>query len=414
MSAIKNIAIIGAGLGGLCTALTLNLQSIPCTIYEFREAPLDIGGTVTLSPNASVVLDTLGVWELVKDKGHSWDTMYFRNQDDKAVDQIQFGSVPKYGYRALRIYRHVLIKALLAKIAEKGISVQWNKKFVRVVSESDNEVKFQFTDDTTEVATTLIGTDGIFSRVRKYIYPDIEPVFVNVAAVTAPAKRTVVHLPEGSPIPVTIMSKDHGAFVLMFQQPDESEVLVARQAYLPNLGRDGWDHLHRNKEWCYKFLNEGTEDFPAYVGEVTRNVDLERISIWPFATIPELESWTSKAGLVTILADAAHAIPPSTGQGVNQALEDAYTLSLILSRCTVDQLKTVLPKWKAGRQQRIDKLIQFANWMNARRASKAENEAGRFIVNPGEAGGFDASETIRLDWVFKPDFDQMVKSWLES
>jgi len=35
---------------------------------------------------------------------------------------------------------------------------------------------------------------------------------------------------------------------------------------------------------------------------------------------------------LVILGDAAHAIPPSAGQGINQAFEDAYIFALLLGQ----------------------------------------------------------------------------------
>ena len=51
--------------------------------------------------------------------------------------------------------------------------------------------------------------------------------------------------------------------------------------------------------------------------------------IWPTWTTPELPTW-SKNGKLVLVGDAAHALQPSSGQGANQALEDAESLSLLL------------------------------------------------------------------------------------
>jgi hypothetical protein len=113
------VAIVGAGLTGLSLALALQKQSIPCILYELRPHLLDIGGTVTLSPNALWILDTLGIYERIKENGHEWEVMYFKSQQDELVGSIEYGSKSKFGYRALRIYRHFLITALLDVAAEK-------------------------------------------------------------------------------------------------------------------------------------------------------------------------------------------------------------------------------------------------------------------------------------------------------
>ncbi len=70
-----SVAIIGAGLAGLSLALALHQQNIPCTIYESRPAPLNIGGAVMLSPNALKVLDALKLYSSAKTKGYSFEKL---------------------------------------------------------------------------------------------------------------------------------------------------------------------------------------------------------------------------------------------------------------------------------------------------------------------------------------------------
>lgn len=54
-------------------------------------------------------------------------------------------------------------------------------------------------------------------------------------------------------------------------------------------------------------------------------------NIWPFHTVPKLDSWASEKGRVIISGDAAHAIPPTAGQGANQAFEDNFSLAYLFS-----------------------------------------------------------------------------------
>lgn len=52
-------------------------------------------------------------------------------------------------------------------------------------------------------------------------------------------------------------------------------------------------------------------------------------TIWPIWTTPELLIWDRDG--VILLGDAAHALPPTSGQGSAQALEDTECLSLLLA-----------------------------------------------------------------------------------
>lgn len=52
-------------------------------------------------------------------------------------------------------------------------------------------------------------------------------------------------------------------------------------------------------------------------------------NVYPVFVMPELPHW-GRDGCV-LVGDAAHALPPRTGQGSSQAFEDAQTLSLLLA-----------------------------------------------------------------------------------
>jgi 2-polyprenyl-6-methoxyphenol hydroxylase-like FAD-dependent oxidoreductase len=179
----ENVAIIGAGLSGLVLSLSLHQQGIPCTVYEVRPSPLDIGNAITISPNALRILDSLDLYQQVVRQGYQCHVIEFRSQDDQPFDSYELGSVEKYGYPGLRVYRKVLIMELLAKCSEKRLPVVFGKKFMKIPSESDIDVSWEWGDGTVGQAASLVGADGIHSRVRSYLHPDIEPKFVNVVAV---------------------------------------------------------------------------------------------------------------------------------------------------------------------------------------------------------------------------------------
>lgn len=416
-----NIAIIGAGLTGLALALALHDQSIPSTIYEARPASLDIGGAIMLSPNALKVLDRLGVYERIRPEGYEFENLYFRTQEhDQLVDTFEFGNERKYGYKALRVYRRVLIREMLGLIEEKNkkddgirIDIQYGKKFTKIISETDSDVQWEFEDGTSGRATFLVGADGIHSRVRKHLHPDIQPRFTNMVGVTAAVPTDQLHLPDGyqHQLPVTIMNKKYGAFVIAPQLPDGSEVLIGKQRKAPELDREGWNRLltDQNKDWCIDFLRDGAEEFPEIVQNAVSNIDLDRINLWPFYLVPKLGTWmSSEHHRVILLGDAAHAIPPTAGQGVNQAFEDVYTFGLVMGAVCGEETITIahaLTLWQQHRQTRIDKVLALNDQINERRMPKEPSDVDEDEAVPKE---FD------LDWLYRIDFEKTVEGLLEE
>jgi 2-polyprenyl-6-methoxyphenol hydroxylase-like FAD-dependent oxidoreductase len=54
--------------------------------------------------------------------------------------------------------------------------------------------------------------------------------------------------------------------------------------------------------------------------------------VYDIMTVPKLPTWGERG--IVLVGDSAHAMSPTTGQGVSQNLEDAQTLALLLSMTT--------------------------------------------------------------------------------
>ncbi|KAE9366593.1 putative salicylate hydroxylase [Stipitochalara longipes BDJ] len=396
-----NVVIIGAGLSGLSLALALHQQNIPCILYERNDAPLNIGGAVMLSPNALKVLDALSVYSRIRTKGYNFETMEYKDGDGKVLEVYEFGGEKKYGYKALRIYRSVLIDELLEMLREKGVQIVFGKKFVKILEETEEGVSWEFADGTVGKASLLVGADGIHSTVRKYLYPDLKPTFAGGMGVTAAVPTEQLKLPPGYHIPVTI-TIPYGAFVIAPQQVDGSEVLIGKQKRVEkNPDRAGWDVISADKEALVKFLQQDTEHFPEFVQNAASKIGHGKINVWPYYIVPKLEKWTSDKRRVIILGDGAHAIPPSAGQGINQAFEDIYIFALLLGQANKVDTQSALKFWQEYREQRIAKIMDLNNQIELRRMTKEEREK----MPPGSI------HEIELSWLYKLNFKEDVDNW---
>ena len=73
------------------------------------------------------------------------------------------------------------------------------------------------------------------------------------------------------------------------------------------------------------------------------------------------------------MGDAAHAIPPTAGQDVNQAFEDTDMLALLL--CNVSPRTPRQEAFDYGqdyRQKRVDRVLELTEQMNAKRLPVVE------------------------------------------
>jgi len=412
---IKPIAIIGAGLGGLTLALALKKREIDTEVFELRNPDYDFGGAIMLSPNALRVLDSIDAYERVGGKGYNFETLEFMHDKDfERIGTYYFGHMERYGYQALRIYRKVLLHELRQMVQEKGIPIHYGVKFSHVVSEDESGVTFAFADGKVVKAPLLIGADGIHSKVRQYIDPSVVPVYAGFIGVTFAFPASKLRFPQGKDIPLPVsLHGQNGAFVLAPQNADGTEMFAGRQFKYPLQGRDGWDALVKAKT---ELVALHQADMAAW-SELARSgqeqagsADAHSMAIWPFHRVPEIKRWASDAGRVVIMGDAAHAIPPTAGQGANQAFEDSFGLAVLLKMCEDGEidLPTGLKKWRAYRQMRIDKVLVLSDQMNNMRLS--EEEKSKLPKEMVWSDQDEETEGGQLGWLYMVDIERDVKA----
>lgn len=403
----NRVTIIGAGLAGLTLALALHDNNIVSTIYECRSSSHAMGGGIMLSPNALRVLDSIGkprsIYSRIRSKGYNFDKLSFVNDDHQVSDVYYFGHEQLYGYTGLRIYRQVLINELLMMCQERHITIEYNRSFSMVTSENANSVTFSMSDGEVIETPMLIGADGIHSAVRQYL-SDVTPQFGGLLAIIGHIPTSTIDLPENYPLPVTIQGKG-GAFVIAPQDVDGSDCLVGVQRPFPSQDREGWTQLAQDKTKLYEMFTANKESMNDVVKSAMVAVKPEDLTIWPFHQIPNLKTWASKDERVIILGDAAHAIPPTAGQGVNQAFEDIWSFAILLAATKKQSvpLSTALRFWKDWRQARVEKVKTLTTQMNAKRLPEAERERAE---NPKGGQG-------ELQWLYGCNIKEEMSAWLD-
>ena len=86
----KEIIIAGAGIAGLTAAIALAARGFSCSIFERSERLEEVGAGLQLSPNATRLLDRLGVLELLRPHAVQPEAVLLR----KAGTLAQLARVP--------------------------------------------------------------------------------------------------------------------------------------------------------------------------------------------------------------------------------------------------------------------------------------------------------------------------------
>lgn len=373
------IAIIGAGLAGLSISLFLHRLNLPITIYESRPRDTSDGGFIALAPNAACVLDQLGVYQQLLTKGFAYEEYTFlSSRNCGKIATILNGSVRRYGYPALRISRHTLRQTLLEKVLEAGIEVKFEHKLTGI-DETDSGVSLTLSTtsntttqtQTTEPFTYVLVSDGIHSKTRQLIFPSSPlPVYTGQLGLGG-GQVSRSSLPATLPQPCLILGPGN-SYMMMPSTPDGQTVNISATLEVPERSRAGWTELANDKATLKNMLVDrhcgSTSMWPKAVQESCRSAKAESLAIWPFYSAPILESWISSGGRVILLGDAAHAMPPTGGQGAAMAFEDAASLSLCFKKLTARSsefgtldISADLHAWQERRMKRVEQVKAFTS-----------------------------------------------------
>jgi 2-polyprenyl-6-methoxyphenol hydroxylase-like FAD-dependent oxidoreductase len=281
------------------------------------------------------------------------------------------------------------------------------------VEETKDHVTFALADGTHVTSSVLIAADGIHSKIRGLVFPSIKPVYNDILVVCGAIKRSLLAPGENDELDCPVMYPGkNGAFVLAPQDADGSEFLAGTQRAFPAQDREGWDRIAKDMNFLHGFLRESFEDRQPIVQSAIEGIQDDSIYTWAFHTLPKLPRWSSEGGRIVIIGDAAHAIPPTTGQGANQALEDTYSFALLMTqKSTGTSVAEAIGFWQTMRQERIDGLLELTSKLNNLRLPVEEQkklEAGEvFQVEDGGSG-----EQWR--WLFQPELEKKIAAWVDQ
>ena len=164
-----NIAIIGAGIGGIALAIGLCRQNIPYTLYEAAPAFSMVGAGVGLGPNAQRAMDLIepklkalydgiSTGNVTPGKSHViFDARL--STDGFGEDQGWGQSIGSENYERTSAHRKDLLDIMTSLIPIK--TVKFSKK-VETIEEIDRKVKVKFVDGEEIEVDTVIGCDGSY------------------------------------------------------------------------------------------------------------------------------------------------------------------------------------------------------------------------------------------------------------
>lgn len=298
--------VLGAGIGGLATAIALRRDGHEVEVFERAAALEDVGAGLSMSPNALAALDRLGVGDHIRRRGGIARRILVRNRHGDVLNEID---AEGREWEIVGIHRADLQDVLLSAAGEVNLGIA----AVRFADE-ETGVAVRLEDGSEIEGDLLVGADGIRSTVRRQLKGD-EPLrsagyFGWRAAIDFADLSLEGTFSEswGPRFRVGLITLGSGRLYWFVSElaPEDEPLPPDPQTYFR-------DKLH---DW-HRPIPEVVEATPA--GALSR---------LPIHDRPPLETWGR--GRVTLLGDAAHPMTPNLGQGAAQALEDAVVLALAL------------------------------------------------------------------------------------
>src|SRR5262245_9955732 len=346
-----SVAIVGAGLSGLCLAQSLTRARFDVQIYE-RDPSVHSrrqGYRITLDRHGHDALRKclpLHLFEAVSATASSMvEVGYFRftNQNLDEIFKLTFRRDRHGpGHQAFgQVDRSTLRTIMLSGLEDR---THFNK-CVEYVEELTDGVIIRFTDGSSTPASVVIGADGIHSKIREQLLPDCQVTDTGSRGIYG---KTPLNIHGKSLVPN--MLKDSGvlalagfgrAFFFTSMRFDNSPKdifarLVPNQE--PAVGEDYvmWalllpkeelpaDVLERNAQALHRLALDIARDFHPILRRFVEQADVDYTVATMLSAAVQPKHWS--ASRVTLMGDAVHAMPPTGAHGGNTALRDAALLS---------------------------------------------------------------------------------------
>lgn len=378
-----HVIIIGAGIGGLTAALSLQRHGFRVSVYEQASELGEVGAGLLVTPNAMHALDFLRIGDAIAAMSNISSEFHIRHHRTGEVLRCRppgDSYKSKYGAGHFQVHRADLHNALSAAvIANDPPCIHLDRAFTDLVQDEIG-VAAHFADGAVARGDVLIGCDGGRSTVRNRVYGS-EPVRYTGQACFRALIPTAL-LPDKLTALPRCMHLGPGRVLIHFALRKSSVMNVVAFARQPRWEDEGWTIPAEVSE-----LLELYSDFHPDVLQMIESIEPKALFKWGLRDREPLQQWT--LGRVSMLGDAAHPMSPFLGQGAVVAIEDGTVLGRCFAKARTPE--EALFRYEAARKQRANAAqIHSRERVNAMQGSDLErpnpgrdaHDLGMFEYNP--------------------------------
>ena len=342
MNARLDIAIVGAGIGGLTAAAALAALNHRVTIFDRFDAPRPVGSGLVIQPVGQHVLEQIGGGETARGFGRAIYHMQGLEADSgRTVLSVRYG-VQDGARFGLAIQR----PALFHTVFEAAMNNRAALELSRPVRDREG-AQLIFEDGSKEGPFDLIvDASGANSP--------LSPLMAR--ALPFGAVWGTVPWPKEARLSKGMLAQRYRRASQMVgvmpsgTRPDDAQETATIFWSLPVAGFDDW--RTRGRDAWLEDVENTWPDALAFFAQIT---DLDQMSTarYSHGTLRR----TTAPGFATI-GDAAHRASPQLGQGANMAMLDAWALALAIKRFPLSE---ALQHFERARRWHV-RIYQAMSW----------------------------------------------------
>ncbi|MFF0730025.1 FAD-dependent monooxygenase [Streptomyces chartreusis] len=310
MAQSRRAVVIGGGIGGLTAAVALRGGGWDVTVLERAPSLEPVGAAISLAPNSLRALDVIDVGDEIRDLAAWQGDGGLRTPSGRWLSRTDADAVAaRFGGPLVLLHRTTLVNSLAARLPSEAVRTGVDTSLADP-GDADRPARVSTPDGDLE-ADLVVAADGIRSAVRRALFPH-HPGAVYSGFTTW---RVVIPVPGAQ----FASHETWGRGRIWGSHPLKDGRVYAYAAAVTPAGAHAPDDeraelLRRYGDWH--------DPIPAILA-AARPEDVLRHDVHHIADpLPAYHR-----GRVALVGDAAHAMPPTLGQGGNQAIEDAVVLA---------------------------------------------------------------------------------------
>ncbi|WP_395396174.1 FAD-dependent monooxygenase (plasmid) [Novosphingobium sp. BL-8A] len=338
MACVSKGLIVGAGIGGLASAIALQRIGVQCDVVEIDRRP--VGAGIGFAGRAPQALEALGIYDEVYATGKPFTedmkSPVMRDASGAPLGpppppQDFPGSKPPVG-----VHRPVFAEILARRAVASGAVIHDGMSIV-AIEEGTDCVAATLTNGAVEEYDFILGADGISSKTRSLIFPDApEPEYTGQMSIRWLAPYPAIENEDwyvagdlGRVGAHNMPLYDHIYVPMVINMPEER--LTQQRAY----------------EVVSNLLDQFTA--PTVVALRERLTPGAELIARPFKSLLMKPTWYR--GRTLLIGDAAHATTAHMGMGGGMALEDA----VVLAEC-IESSSTLMQAYETFMQRRFERV----------------------------------------------------------